>query len=474
MAACSPTEQLNERREKMKRRNRNNRNHNEEANHAPDEEEEDQDIKMESDSHSNTHSHAKEEEDIVESIMPEIDLVSEDENDEISYQPQIDSLLQKIKAQQGKVRRQLTKYEKEAQELVKLQQELKRVREQQHNQLNNARIQSESNGHHNHHHRKHRTPNHSHSHHRHHHNHSHSPSNQTKNTQATPQLIKDERQRRSKQEEHDREVALRLQREFDRAEQQRGDPNNREQDVRFIQPPQQQPRNRNRHSTRNRNGVRHPHGNAFDEADDEFSPFSVFENDPFFAQHQQHHNHNSNSDRAMGFHRNPFAALHSSPFAFSASFDQAPFEEMRRFHINALNRPMVMFNGMPADIDNMSFEQLNSLFPNMPRGANEESIQRLPTDTFRRKDERKNQSENDAVINGNSNSSNVNGSNQRKKNKKESNDDANKCCICLEQFENGDEIRRLPCLHIFHKEEIDKWLRSNRVCPICRVNIEEH
>mmetsp|Transcript_29423 Transcript_29423/g.46732 ORF Transcript_29423/g.46732 Transcript_29423/m.46732 type:complete len:428 (+) Transcript_29423:46-1329(+) len=427
MAACSPTEQLNERREKMKRRNRNNRNHNEEANHAPDEEEEDQDIKMESDSHSNTHSHAKEEEDIVESIMPEIDLVSEDENDEISYQPQIDSLLQKIKAQQGKVRRQLTKYEKEAQELVKLQQELKRVREQQHNQLNNARIQSESNGHHNHHHRKHRTPNHSHSHHRHHHNHSHSPSNQTKNTQATPQLIKDERQRRSKQEEHDREVALRLQREFDRAEQERADPNGREPDLRFIYQPQQQPRNQNRLSTQNENAHHHAHGNAVDKADDEFSPFAVFENDPF-------------------------AALHSSPFAFSSSFDPAQFEEMRQFHINAMNRPM-----------GMSFVgQLLNLFPSMPRGADEEIIQRLPTDTFQRKEEEQNQSEN--VVNGRDHS---------KKNK-ESNNDMNKCCICLEQFENGDEIRRLPCLHIFHKEEIDKWLRSNRVCPICRVNIEEH
>ncbi len=32
--------------------------------------------------------------------------------------------------------------------------------------------------------------------------------------------------------------------------------------------------------------------------------------------------------------------------------------------------------------DGMSYEQLNNLFPNIPRGANEEAIQRLPTDTI--------------------------------------------------------------------------------------------
>lgn len=47
------------------------------------------------------------------------------------------------------------------------------------------------------------------------------------------------------------------------------------------------------------------------------------------------------------------------------------------------------------------------------------------------------------------------------------------CCICLEPFKNGDPIRRLPCLHIFHKDEIDTWLRRNHICPICRIPIDE-
>merc|ERR1712087_794065 len=46
------------------------------------------------------------------------------------------------------------------------------------------------------------------------------------------------------------------------------------------------------------------------------------------------------------------------------------------------------------------------------------------------------------------------------------------CSICLEEFKNGDSIRRLPCFHIFHTHEIDRWLKTgNDKCPICRVPI---
>jgi len=47
------------------------------------------------------------------------------------------------------------------------------------------------------------------------------------------------------------------------------------------------------------------------------------------------------------------------------------------------------------------------------------------------------------------------------------------CCICREKFADGDDIRRLPCMHIFHKDEIDTWLKQNHICPICRIPIEQ-
>ncbi|XP_074600297.1 uncharacterized protein LOC141854498 [Brevipalpus obovatus] len=54
-------------------------------------------------------------------------------------------------------------------------------------------------------------------------------------------------------------------------------------------------------------------------------------------------------------------------------------------------------------------------------------------------------------------------------------DDAiEKCTICLSEFEDCEDVRRLPCMHLFHIECVDQWLTSNKRCPICRVDIEEH
>ncbi|XP_069101835.1 E3 ubiquitin-protein ligase Arkadia-like isoform X1 [Argopecten irradians] len=47
-----------------------------------------------------------------------------------------------------------------------------------------------------------------------------------------------------------------------------------------------------------------------------------------------------------------------------------------------------------------------------------------------------------------------------------------KCTICLSEFEETEDVRRLPCMHLFHIECVDQWLTSNKKCPICRVDIE--
>ncbi|KAB1217847.1 E3 ubiquitin-protein ligase SDIR1 [Morella rubra] len=42
------------------------------------------------------------------------------------------------------------------------------------------------------------------------------------------------------------------------------------------------------------------------------------------------------------------------------------------------------------------------------------------------------------------------------------------CSVCLEQVNAGDLIRSLPCLHQFHANCIDPWLRQQGTCPVCK------
>lgn len=40
------------------------------------------------------------------------------------------------------------------------------------------------------------------------------------------------------------------------------------------------------------------------------------------------------------------------------------------------------------------------------------------------------------------------------------------CTICLHEFEEGQEVRRLACMCLFHCEEIDEWLSRKDSCPV--------
>ncbi|XP_065858203.1 E3 ubiquitin-protein ligase At1g12760 isoform X2 [Euphorbia lathyris] len=45
------------------------------------------------------------------------------------------------------------------------------------------------------------------------------------------------------------------------------------------------------------------------------------------------------------------------------------------------------------------------------------------------------------------------------------------CCICLSAYDDGAELRELPCGHHFHCTCVDKWLYINATCPLCKYNI---
>ncbi|CAF3347192.1 unnamed protein product [Rotaria socialis] len=49
------------------------------------------------------------------------------------------------------------------------------------------------------------------------------------------------------------------------------------------------------------------------------------------------------------------------------------------------------------------------------------------------------------------------------------NPEENKCSICMDNYEKNQTLRRLPCLHRYHKDCIDNWLKKSNLCPICRT-----
>ncbi|GFP81497.1 E3 ubiquitin-protein ligase at4g11680 [Phtheirospermum japonicum] len=100
------------------------------------------------------------------------------------------------------------------------------------------------------------------------------------------------------------------------------------------------------------------------------------------------------------------------------------------------------------------------------RGATQDSINSLPTYKFKAK---KNKSSNDKEMGAAEGGIVAAGT---EKERAISGEDA-VCCICLAKYVNNDELRELPCSHFFHKECVDKWLKINASCPLCKAEVGE-
>ncbi|KAL9166115.1 hypothetical protein ABFS82_05G008400 [Erythranthe guttata] len=46
-----------------------------------------------------------------------------------------------------------------------------------------------------------------------------------------------------------------------------------------------------------------------------------------------------------------------------------------------------------------------------------------------------------------------------------------KCSVCLGEWVAGDSCKEMPCKHRFHVDCIDKWLKIDGSCPVCRYEI---
>jgi len=51
------------------------------------------------------------------------------------------------------------------------------------------------------------------------------------------------------------------------------------------------------------------------------------------------------------------------------------------------------------------------------------------------------------------------------------NESQQECSICLEQFQEDEELRLLPCFHKYHTACIDRWFQHSPACPICKNSI---
>jgi len=101
--------------------------------------------------------------------------------------------------------------------------------------------------------------------------------------------------------------------------------------------------------------------------------------------------------------------------------------------------------GVWIDPSEMTYDeiiQMQDMIGVVSRGADDAQIAALPTETFRACGE-------------------VAGSGRV---------ECSACCVCLEDFLDGDALRRLDCCHRFHVACIDPWLASNRACPICKAD----
>jgi hypothetical protein len=48
----------------------------------------------------------------------------------------------------------------------------------------------------------------------------------------------------------------------------------------------------------------------------------------------------------------------------------------------------------------------------------------------------------------------------------------NECIICLEDFNDEDIVKELPCIHVYHINCINKWLSQNsNKCPVCKKEV---
>merc|ERR1711879_484689 len=51
--------------------------------------------------------------------------------------------------------------------------------------------------------------------------------------------------------------------------------------------------------------------------------------------------------------------------------------------------------------------------------------------------------------------------------------EAETCMICQEIMRIGEDVRRLPCFHLFHRSCVDKWFLVKPTCPLDNLKLKD-
>jgi hypothetical protein len=144
---------------------------------------------------------------------------------------------------------------------------------------------------------------------------------------------------------------------------------------------------------------------------------------------------NRRGRRHIGAPADPFADPH---LIFAEMMQQHMQQSMRLHHrVGAM------------DIDGLSYEQLLERFQAPPRGVDCTTMASLPTHSYQAKP-------------SSSSSSSTSASAPPA-------EEDNCCClVCLEPFQQGEQLLSLPCCHSFHDPCIRRWLQGQNTCPVCK------
>ena len=118
------------------------------------------------------------------------------------------------------------------------------------------------------------------------------------------------------------------------------------------------------------------------------------------------------------------------------AFNEALQEE---FAIQAVNQQII--DELCPNPDAMTYEQLLQLednVGNVSKGLSAQQFEKLPITKY----------------------------------KKEKYSENFQCIICMEEFNEGEKVKVLPCGHIFHPNCIKEWLMKQKSCPFCKSEIK--